>query len=342
MATAVLSKVGVGAGRDYATLDAWKNARRGNLVTRDTIEIAWVYGGGSVGDCWLEAGEWTTDPEHYVWILAAPGHGHGGRFDTAKAYVAGLTDNPLWVHVPWTRVGPGLVVDALVDLGGIVGGPHGVLVADIPAGKYCVVDGVIARTSNATCFRAEYCDPATPQLFRNCVAIRHPDNPTTGVRATNATVRATNCTIITGDTGLMADNDGGAFGNPANPGRVISENNYLGAGTCYGAPVGSGSSIDKGLSDATSDSSALDATLRGVLAANEFLDPFGVTPDFHLKPASILVGRGQTAHQWGVVQDFEGELRATPLDVGADEIYKFVEGAPGWTVPEGGKIWSVP
>jgi len=342
VATVVLSKIKAagGVGIDYTSMSAWIAARKGNLVARDTIEVAWIYGGGSVGDCWLEAADWTLDANHYVWIMAAPGEGHGGKFRTDKAYVNGLTDNPFWVHVPWVRIGPGICVDALVDLPGIVGGPHCVLVNKIPTGGVVVVDGVIGRSSNGNCFRAEYGDPVTPRVFMNCVALRE-TNPCVGFRATNCTVKVVNCTSVVGDTTMFADNDGGAFGEPAADGHLISINNYCGSGVAYGAS-GGGSFVTKGAKDATSSSEALDPTLRGILAVNEFVDPFGVVPDFHLKPTSVLKEHGEDAFSHGVYHDFEGELRASPFDVGADEIYKFALGAPGWTVPEGGKIWSVP
>ena len=94
MVTTITSKVGVnktgGQGPpnyEYTTLAAWELDRRGNIVTRDIVEVAEIYGGGDVGPVIILQANWTTNATHYIHIRAAAGEEHGGVYNTNKAYM---------------------------------------------------------------------------------------------------------------------------------------------------------------------------------------------------------------------------------------------------------------
>lgn len=66
----------VGTGQDYADLQAWYNARKGNLVTRNTVERAIVVDTlnelvASSGFLEQTTTSVTTDSTHYFWIVGA-------------------------------------------------------------------------------------------------------------------------------------------------------------------------------------------------------------------------------------------------------------------------------
>lgn len=69
MATVFERLIDPGGTGHYTTLSAWEAARQGDIVTRDTIELATCYRSAAAPDtaqCTLAG--WTTDSDHYIWI----------------------------------------------------------------------------------------------------------------------------------------------------------------------------------------------------------------------------------------------------------------------------------
>jgi len=77
MATIVISSVGSGAGRDYATISAWITAKAGNFVTQDVIQKAELYDDSVFSEAVSLTGA-TTDDTRYWWIAPAAGCEHFG------------------------------------------------------------------------------------------------------------------------------------------------------------------------------------------------------------------------------------------------------------------------
>ena len=114
MTTKVIKTVGVSG--DYADLPAWKNARKGNLVTRDTIEVvAFIGSSPHTSGIQLLTTDWIVDADHYIVFQAGSGWDHPGVFDRTKSFLNLLT--PLDIQVGYTRVGPGMCIypDLLTD-----------------------------------------------------------------------------------------------------------------------------------------------------------------------------------------------------------------------------------
>lgn len=313
-----ISRIKSDGSLDFPTLASWWAARKGNLVARGVREVAEVYGGGSVGDLVTERADAIVDQYRYFQVRAARGEDHGGVFNTAKAYVNGLQDNPFWIRVPFFRVGPGISVRSTVNLPEVVGNPHCVIVADMQAGEYVIVDGIIAACAGGNVFRAEYCDLGTLQIFQNCLAMRADGNSSTGFRATNARMSVRNSMSWTGDDACFADNDGGAFGPPAADGIIETENCYFVASRCYGA-AGGGSHVVQGAKDFTASAEATDPARRNLApAAAGLTNPVLDALDARLLLGSILVAAGATLAD--VLEDFQRNGRAAPYDVGPDQL----------------------
>lgn len=68
MPTIVEKFIRPAGGADYTSLTAWEAARQGNIVTRDTVEIATCQQGATADTSALVVSGWTTDPTHYIWI----------------------------------------------------------------------------------------------------------------------------------------------------------------------------------------------------------------------------------------------------------------------------------
>lgn len=311
---------------DYTTLQAWYEARKGNLVTRGVREVAEVYGGGSVGELLMGFQTYafvkdsTTNSQYYFVIRAARGQDHGGKYDVAKAYVNAATDNAFWCGIPFTRIGPGISTRSSANIPEIAGNPHGVLIAEMGAGEYCVVDGLISIVDGGSCFRAEYCDGATETVFRNCVAQHFPSgSPSVGFRATNATIGVYNCVSWSGDFATEADNDAGAFGHPAQDGIITTQNCYLLHADCYNAS-GGGSHINQGSKDFTSSAQATDPSRRNI-------DPTTVgwtnsvqdTLDTRLTGGSVLIAAGANLSA-DFSEDYQRNGRPALFDVGPDQL----------------------
>jgi len=250
MVTTVISKVGVsktgGPGvLEYTTLASWETSRRGNIVTRNggdndgTIEVAEVYGGGSVGPVALSSTNWTTDSTHYIHIRAAVGHEHGGSFNTSKAYMSYSARNT-FISVGCTRIGPGLSIESTGDL---------TIWCTVSSGGPLTFDGCIIRgnhttgglTSYGSCITFNGMNNGT-NIVKNCILLSRFNTP---VNCDSGAVTVYNCTI-----------NGGYVGLYRNGGTLTSQNNYVGGG--YQG------TITKGANDITNNKDATTSTLRDI------------------------------------------------------------------------------
>jgi len=240
MVTTVVSKVGVsktgGPGvLEYTTLASWELNRRGNIVTRDTIEVAEVYGGGSVGVLSLSAGNWTVDADHYIHIRAAAGESHGGTLNVNKAYLSSNT-NTLGCEVAYTKVGPGLSIDSF--------GGNCAITSGVTGSGPITIDGCILRATNALGYGTLYLAGASGSTItvKNCIIM----SKFQGVVRVSGNVSVYNCTFFGTGKGLS--------------GVITSQNNYISGGYT--------GSVSKGANDITTDKSAITASLRNIPCAD--------------------------------------------------------------------------
>jgi len=321
LATEVIKSINPLGGGDYISLAAWVADRQGDLVSRDTIEIAEIYGGESVGILDLQASGWTTNSTHYIIVRAASNQGHDGIFNINKAYVKTTSGPAMVVGVPYTRIGTGISIET-TDSSVTV--PS--LYCDAGTGT-CIFEGLIVRNLNGYTARMFSSSPlaANGNLARNCVFLHGNGKETycieTGdISGTTPGVHFTfyNCTIVQ----LRLDEDC-VFTRASSPpsDNAAFENCYFyGNEIIYG---GNGGTI-KGDNDATSNNEAKQSGLRNVLLnTDNFTNVDYSTFDARIKPASVLVkaGKNLSAGIFGFEIDYEEDPRAGPFDIGADEIY---------------------
>lgn len=299
-------------GGDYTNLNDWSFAEHADLVSLDKIYIVYVYGGGNADHCHFQSAEWNTDPEHYIQIKAAEGEGHEGIFDRNKAYVS--FNQPFYVAVPYVYIGPGLCIEPTNNL---YGGMQTYITSPADT-DVCWINGcVFYAASGTSVYYILGVGPNQPgyTVVKNCVFVDN--NPTFNdeiiATYTIGKIKVYNCTI----RGKSSNSRGISVRNPQ--GVVISENNYIAAGTCYYSE----GSLTKGNNDATYNSEALNTDLRNILYDNNnFIDVAYDPEDLHIRTTSSLYKSGINLYASGIIQDFEGDNRLPTgyFDIGADEL----------------------
>lgn len=130
MATEVVSTI-ASSGGDYTTLNAWHTAKKGDIVTRDTIEIADCFPMTDTTIVYL--GGWTMDASHYVVVRANANHRHGGLPDSSICYYRNTSSSNIVlygaVHI---------IIDGIIAKASIISGSGFTGVATI---KNCVTTG---------------------------------------------------------------------------------------------------------------------------------------------------------------------------------------------------------
>jgi hypothetical protein len=344
MPTTVIKKVDPTGSGDYTTLKDWELDRRGNIVTRDTIEIAEVYGGGNVNGVRIKAANgWVTDATHYPQIRAASGNGHGGKFRTTGAYIVPDAGSPgdggfaLHADVGYARFGPGLTVD-LQGLGSFAyfEAPY---IGDIAPGQPCIFDGLIIRCSFGAAYLLGIQSlQQTEVTVRNCAFLYDTLASVyfaagvwgngAGALGGRGAMTVYNCSFhVKNTSGLFNACCIGADGGVIIAASVVSENNYLsvaaGSAVCYGPHT------TPGVHDATSNGEATDLSLRNIAYSTaNFVNVTEGLQDLHLQSGSVLRGKGADLTSQGVTKDYEGQNRYLPFDVGADQYYP-----PGIAMP---------
>jgi len=333
MAPEFISKIDPTGAGDYTTLVAWEAARRGDLVARNTIEVAEVYGGGSVRGVLLSAVDWNVDSTHFPWIRAATGHSHRGKYSTATAYLQDEhASRPAVFNcgVGWTRLGPGLILEATSSLAQWFSEYMGSFVTSIPAAQPVIMDGCIFRRTVWTTvgvisiYRSTL---ETELIIKNCVILHTCVGdgnwmPAVAVQSGKGHIKIYNSLVIAGNN--VANPGGGCIGLSiwfgASPGATIeSENCYLHSYGAPGAPVYIAGGTTPGANDATSNAEAVTPALRNIpYSIANFENVTIGSEDLHLVTGSSLIGAGADLSGVGVTSDFEGNPRVVPYDVGAD------------------------
>jgi len=323
MVTTIISKVGVsktgGEGSpnyEYTTLAAWELNRRGDITTagRDTIEVAEIYGGGSVGAVTLNSANWTVDATHYVHIRAAAGESHGGTFNVNKAYILGNVHAIIInIGVNYTRIGPGISITVNNSGTGVFLGYN----------NFCIIDGILMRSYQSSGGTGIYgLNCGTGSIIRNCCI--HPGSDGTncykGVYifrdGGNHSLLVANCTIYAHYSfSLFCRYVPSAC-------TLVSQNCYLTTtttGTCYANSISDPGTFSKGTNDATSNTEAVTASLQNIAYTTaNFVNVTVGSQNLHLTATSALRSKGIVLAD--VATDFEGGNRTGLIyDIGADQ-----------------------
>ncbi len=315
MPTTVISAIKAAGGGDYTTLAAWEVAKKGNLVVADQIQIAEVYGGGSVGVVSLLNADWTTNATHYVQIRAASGEGHGGVFNDSKAYItAGFATNLIVSTIANLRVGPG--ISLLLNQYAI-----GLSISE-PGN--CIVDGLILRStasSTATGIKFHRC---SNNIVRNCIIQLGSDGTSIkyGIYCSGSTISAAvsvyNCTFRIKGANLAALYAYAAGGSTS---VITSQNCYCAvsdSAVFYLAEPTNPGSFSKGSNDASNNTEVSDADLQNIAySTDNFTSITAGSENLHLTNTSDLKGVGADLSGY-FTTDIDEETRRKPFDIGAD------------------------
>jgi len=335
MVTTIVKAIKPSGLGDYTTLSAWNIGRRGNLVTRDsaypgtggdpsgTVEVAEIYSGGNVGPVDSESSNgWVTNSTHYIWLRAATGEGHTGVFNASKAYVQATVGYQSCIRfdLGYTHIGPGLSLETVAS-----GNPAGIIFRNSATVGPMTLEGCIIRRAVAQSAGSYFAlvdldavlSVGDYNVIKNCILY---DTGTgsgsnsyivaIGLNYTRASnTKIYNCTIMM----KVA-----YYGIARYAGTVISQNNYISAGTSY---LGT---ITKGTNDATSNTEAVTSNLRSVLYTTaNFKNVTLGSEDFHLvvSAANKLLDHGANLTSEGVTTDIIGTARPQfgTFDIGAFE-----------------------
>ncbi len=318
MASIVYKTVCASGGSDYLTLQEWWADRKGDLVSRDTIEVARLRGSVQhTSGVQLLPGDATVDSGHYVQIEGEPGWDHPGVFDRTKSYLSITTG--LDIQLGWTRIGPGLCIYPSLDFGN----PVGIRVRNIADDAPVIIDRVIIHKYGDYAFRFDDCSGITGHCVKNCIFL-NATSTTGAIYATGSGTKVTvyNSTFMYDSSALNTDNNG----------VIISQNNYFGGTAGYAAPY-AGDNITKGDHDMTWDDSALTETNQNIDPEDCFYfvnwgcpgwheGQTGIS-DWHLLPDSPLIGAGTDLssvqpESFRPTVGIDSQTR-TSWDVGADE-----------------------
>lgn len=328
MATTVIKSIIPAGGGDYTSLADWVAARKGNIVVRDTVEVAEVYGGGSVGGLHLIRGDWTVDSTHYPIIRAATGQGHVGIFDTNKAYITGTDPDDLSVEIEvgFTRFGLGISVQPNGNPGTMISlGFGGAAVT-----PSILFEGAICRSAtNDPMMSFSQNNAGNPYTLRNCVFYKS-GNAEVLSSGGSATVE-----VLLYNSTVIAGVGGGAIAVNWQLGTITEQNNYFRAPTTVYDDGGTGT-INKGNKSATSTAEAATAGLRNIAHSTAtFTNVTYATADYHIISSSPLKDAGADLTASGVTVDYVGTARpqGSAFDIGAHELIP--------SAPTGGKSFFV-
>lgn len=318
MATTVISSIIPGGGGDYTTLADWVTAKKGNLVTRDTIEVAEIHGGGTVGALHLFRGEWTVNSTHYPVIRAAALNGHGGVWSSTGAFIKAVDVDDICVEIEvgFTRFGFGISVEN----NGNPGSLFSLGFAGAAVTPSILVDGVIARqNTNDVLVALSQNNAGNPYTIRNSVFFKHAASNNTVIESAGSA----NLELLLYNSVMIAGAGGSAIPLNVQVGTVTEQNNYFRAPLTVYDDGGGGGTINKGNKSATSTAEAVTAGLRNI--ANDgttFNGPTFNDGDWRIHDGSPLIDAGADLTASGVTTDLVGTLRPQRLafDIGAHEL----------------------
>ena len=326
MATEVVSRIGSDPGDDYTTLAAWYAAKKGDLVSRDTIEIAELRGETHTVGVNMQAADNTVDATHYFVIRAMDGAAFRGDLGdltnqavVSGAYLTSTVDYTRCYNVLVKSLSSSSVATAIALSGGAC------LVACCGASDINVtasggVSGLIA-TGIA-------CDGAN-SVVKNCIACGVAASQTSETSQKAASARGiVGATVYTSTVAHVSATNQSVDENAASTAYGI--NGSTAAYNCLAFSV-SASGVGGDVSEAaiespTKDYNATDDGTGGthgitITPADEIEDTNTSTFDCHLKSGADCVGAGTDLSGSGVDEDIDGDSRPqnTTWDIGADE-----------------------
>jgi hypothetical protein len=281
VATEVIKSIKPGGGGDYTNLTDWEDARRGDIVTGNTIEIAECYGGDCANAATISfsSGNWTTDSDHYILIRAAAGEKHAGTYDASKARIGDGSTGSVSSSVPYTYV-----EDMIIYTGAGGGGVQGVQALNQSGINR--IDRCLFRGCK-NYFLHNPSGAGTGELIvRSCIAYGNSNERAAAASTANAKITIYGCTLIAGDDCLFVGNAGAT---------IIEDDNYLmcaGGKVIYYNPFSG--TMTKGSYTATENADAVTVALRNIdYDTDNFTNVTGGSENLLIPVGSELITVGQ-------------------------------------------------
>ena len=328
----------VGSGGNYVSLVAWEAAQQRDLTLAtgdDTIAVAEVIGGTNVGNPTgnIDFNGWTTDGTNRIVVRAQAGSEYlsTGVLDTSKAYtdctLAGGNNGAFLIRHDI------LIQGIQINLTSGAAAAGAKCVYQFGSTGACTMDGCLiihtlssGNTLNHDGSIFEMRANGACDMTNNIMIVNAPGStgnvvPCFWQGATAATQTMYNNTVVvtgktTGVCVLLQIRDGDT---------LLSDNNYLykdsgTTGNVYNPIVGS--SITKGVGDATSTTEATTVGLQSVAySTGTFTSVTLGAEDLTPVSGSVLVGGGTDLSGFGVTADVRGLARPQDAlyDIGAVE-----------------------
>ena len=303
--------------RNYSTLQAWENARDGNLAGSDYVEKGECYN-DSTFTAGILINDSTTDADNYMWLTVASGNRHNGttgtgvKVDPTTAnYVIDIEDN--YTKVEWLEI-TGFTVDGPDYYGVIV---YNASYADIS--KNLVHDDVYYGAGYGI---GHYDNGGSDNIYNNFIYFgTQKANSWYGITAyyADTTVNVYNNTIFQGSS-----NNGGG-GMIADHATILAKNNIaiitVAGDYCFDTDTGSydGNSNYNASSEATSPGAN---SLDNIVAASTLTATTAGSENLHLKAGASSINAGVDLSTV-FTTDIDAQTRPTGAgtwDIGADEI----------------------
>ncbi|MFH0920903.1 MAG: chitobiase/beta-hexosaminidase C-terminal domain-containing protein [Fibrobacterota bacterium] len=288
-------------GRWYNTLQAWENARQGDLVADNRLEKGVCYKDG-IFTSGLTIDGSTTDATHYLWLTVAADERHNGIAGTGVVVNPSASTGAIAIADPYS------VVEWLevTDWGGsgnnnvAIGAGTGSANSTI---RYCIVhdeyenNGGTAISSNQV----------GSKVYRNLIYETGTATVHFGIAGTGwGNMSVVSNTIYNTGTGLYRDNDG-AFG-------PFYDNIVMGCATANFTNMTSATGGYFLTNDTTAPGTG---NLTGKTAANQFVSLTG-TYDLHLKAWADAINHGYNAGA-PYNADIDSVAISGAWDIGADQ-----------------------
>jgi hypothetical protein len=322
------SGVGYHIRRAYSGATAiqdWENARDGDLVGEDRLEVGFAFNDGVFTENVVFSGA-TTDSCHYMWLMVAVGQRHNGTAGTGVRIDPASADAHAFdVQSHYTRI------DGFEVTGWEGSSREGVHIdADNTTYSNMIVHG--ATDSDSDGFYLEPNSGNWTATIRNTVVY---GIPRAGIHLQNYTGTATlaynleNVTVYNCGGGNASFDGGVSICEVAGSSSTIHAKNVLsvsntsddfrtrlGGSFCDGSPSWGTSSHNL-----SSDTSAPGSDfLHSRAAANQFVDTTASSEDLHLKDGADALEQGvDLATDFTDDIDGEGRPRGAQWDIGADE-----------------------
>jgi hypothetical protein len=286
--------------RAFNTLQSWENSRNGDLVSENRVEIGVAYKDGAFTET-LTIDGGTTDASHFMILTVAWGQRHNGTASTGVVLDGQAADRmgiEIWDDyslLEWfdLRNHRGLTGYPSIR----ISGANNVLIQNVLVHDFFDA----ASNTEGISLRQTFVSGAT---VRNSIIYNGDSAGIEGDDA-NDTLIIENCTIYNMDGNGIDEK----LGTPITVTNTISMGSV---GLDFDAP--SGAQSHNMSEDGTA---SCGSCLFGQNPSIQFVSIPG--SDFHLAPSSTALGAG-TDLSGSFWSDIDGGLRASPWDIGADEL----------------------